>query len=356
MPLTPLQALNKVVENTVVDLRLTSARTIANLYNKGRVKSVRSTQINWDVVVGGAAVAIEPLTQDGADTATDNTVPANLTIGTHRVKYQFPISRVAIQEARERAPSDLVDLFGTTIRGGVIQLMRQMNQLIWNGSGTATSGNVIGLQKVLDNTYNYAGIDPVVYPDWKVPTLGNAGTARPLSKAIMNKFDKLVLNQETYYDYITCNPNVGESYANLWDSLAGGASLTTDPGGTPSTVGNGAMKRIDLGHGYRNYNGMPIVEDPLSPDNQLVFMNTDDIDLITFDMGVDPNASGNVASSDHDYSQVLSSKVNGMDVHIAQLPSNNSAVLRFEMFTVPQLRVRNRKSLMVIKDITSDAT
>lgn len=71
MALTPLEVLNKVVENTVVDLRLTSARTLANLSAAGRVKSYDATTINWDVIVGGAGVSIEPVTSDGADTSTD---------------------------------------------------------------------------------------------------------------------------------------------------------------------------------------------------------------------------------------------------------------------------------------------
>ena len=357
MASTPVEVLNKVVENSVVDLRLVSARTLANLYNAGRVKTYDATTINWDVVVGGAGVSIEPVTQDGSDTPQDVTVPASITMGTHKVKYQFPISRIAIKEARRRAPQDLQDLFGTTITGGLIQLMRTINTLIWTGDGTPTSANIIGINKILDPTYAYAGVNNTLYPAWNALVQANGGTQRPLSRDMLLRMEKNVMIQETYYNYVTMHPNMGMAYTQLFDSLGGSSIFTNLPASAPygqqGTESNGdEFKRVDLGHGNRYYNSFPIIEDPLEPDNQMVFMNMQDVELFTFDMSANP-AANNTDGYDDEYAPVASSKVNGMNVHIAQLPSNNSTQLRFEMFVLPQLRVKNRKSLMVIKDLTS---
>lgn len=60
---------------------------------KGRTATRENTSIDWDIDVGGGGVAWESVTQDGQDTSTDDVVPAQLRIGSYRVKHQFSTLR-----------------------------------------------------------------------------------------------------------------------------------------------------------------------------------------------------------------------------------------------------------------------
>lgn len=337
MPLTPIEVLNRIVEDRVAKTSLTTATTLQALYANGRLKTKTNTSIDWDAEVGGGAVAIEPVTQDGLETATDNVVPANLRIGRYRVKHQFSISRIAIAEAATRAPGELADLFNAQVDRGLTRIFREVNRLIYQGDGTAASGEFIGFNKIHDDTFAYAGISPVTYPVWKTLKLTGspAGTARALTKNLLLDLEELLTMNESNYNLIVCSPNTGKKYNQLFDTVAGGVS----------TDASMQAKQVDLGHGRRTYNGAIILEDPQAPNGVMHFINTNDVDLFSFKIANNPTPM-----SQTEY-QVASTNAYGLNVNIAELPSNNSAVRKFEIFTLPQLRVYNRKSLAAIQDI-----
>lgn len=332
MPLTPLEVLSKVVEDRVASVRLTSAFTLQALSAAGRIKTKTNTSIDWDVDMGGSASAIEPVTQDGADTATGNVVPANLRIGRYRVKHQFPISRIAISEAATRAPGELQDLFNAHVDRGLNTIYRSINNLIFNGDGTAASGEFEGIIKVADNTKPYAGISQVTYPLWKSLDLNNNAVGRALSKNLLLDLEELVQVNESDYNFILTSPNTSKKYNQLFDVIAGG--VATDSSMT--------AKAVDLGHGRRTYNGAPIYEDAMAPNGKMWFLNLNDIDLYTFKVSDNPSPMSQRETSVNAY---------GLNLNIAELPSQNSAVRRFEMYVLPQLRVFNRKSIASISDI-----
>lgn len=304
---------------------------------KNRTSTRENTSIDWDIDVGGGGVAWESVTQDGQDTDTDNVVPAQLRIGSYRVKHQFKISKVAITEAASRAPEELKDLFGAHVTRGLTHITREVNRALYLADGTAAFGQMIGLNSVIDNTSSYAGISPVAFPSWKSIVLGN-GTNRNLSKDLLLDLDEAVANNETMYDSIVMSPTTAKAYNKLFD-IQGATN-------TPIILksSDGRFPEVDLGHGARYYNGYPIVEDPLCPTGIIYFMNSADITLYTFKM-----RSGSAQSSQ--YEEVVTNNVYGLNLHISELPSNNSAVRKFELFVLPQLRVFSRKSVMVIKDL-----
>lgn len=343
MALTPLEAMNKVVENSVVDLRSNRVTTLANLQAKDRFRTIKKTNIDWDVVVEGGGTSWVGIEQeDLTNNGEDNTVPANLRIGQYRLKHTFTISRTAIQEALTLAPTDLKNLFQEKIDTGVLQLAKQINDVIWNGDGTAAKGGVIGLNKVMDNTYNYAGISPTTYTKWVCPTLTNA-TNRALNRDLLLDFDYMTDLEEVNYNYISVNPSVAKTYVKIFDAIAGGAAIPQkglDSKGAPN---------IELGHGDIYYNGSPIVKENRQANNQMVFMDMSQVLLYTFDLSTDPDVtSGTSKTGDAEYGRIVSSMVNGMQVNMSELPSNIPTVKKFEMFTVPQLRVRNRRAIQVI--------
>lgn len=336
--LAPLEALNKVVDNEVANLRLVGARTLANLYNAGRVREYRKTTIDWDVDAGGGQVAIEPVTQNGQNTLTDTIIPAQLRIGRYRVKHQFPVSRVAIQEAKQVAPAALQDLFGGHVRRGLTHILRESNRLFFAGDGTAVNGEVVGISKVLDPAYNYAGINVTAFTNWKAVTLTNA-TARALTRDLLLDFDEAVMMNETSYNMIVCHPTTAKAYTKLFDNIAGG-------GGLPTTEEPNSTKRVDLGHGGRYYSATPIVEDPMCPVGQFIAMDLADINVYGFSLANDPMPMSQYET------RIVSNPSFGMPIHISELPSMNSAVRVFEMYCLPQVQVFNRKSVQGILNLT----
>lgn len=338
MPLTSIEVLNKVVENRVAETRLVSATFLAQLYAANRMQTKTNTSIDWDVSVSGGAAAIEAVTADGANTATDNTVPANLRIGRYRVKHQFSLSRVDIAEAATRGPGDLQDLFNAHVDRGLTHIQRTVNGLLYTGDGLAASGEVVGVGKVADATYSYASINPATYPAWKALVSTNA-TARPLTKNILLDHDQMVRENEATYDFIICSPSMGTTYNKVFDSLGGGMVLANNPGP------NG-LKGVELGWGTRTYMGRPIIEDPACPTGLLYFMYMPDVTLFTFDLADNPTPRAQPET------QVASTRAWGMNINVAELPSNNSAKRTFELYVLPQLRFYNRKSLQVINQLT----
>lgn len=339
MAIAPLEALNKVFEDRVALTSLRAFPLLRTLNEQGRMKTKTDTNINWDVEVGLGQAAIESVAVDGADTSTGDTVPANLRIGQYRIKHQFSVSRVDLAEVATRAPQDLADLFGTYIDRGLITILRTLNGLLFTGDGTATSGNVIGLGKVVDNTISYAGVNPTTYPTWKALSIDNAGTGRSLTKNLLLSFDEAVKTNETMYNMIVCHPSTATKYNQLFDALGGGAVLAglyTDANG---------VKNVELGHGYRTYNGVPIMEDPMCQPGVMYFMYSGDLNLFSYALANNPRPQ-----SQSEWA-VASTMAFGLNMNIAELPSNNSARRRFEIYTLPQFQVYNRRSVQVIKDI-----
>lgn len=337
MPLTPQEVLNKIVEDRVADLRLTSAKFVSNLADRGRNAIKTDTNINWTVNGGGAVVHWEPVTQDGTNDNTDNAYPANLRIGNYRLKHQFPISRVAIAEAATRAPEDLADLFENQVRSGILNIGRELNKALYLADGTAAYGEMVGLAKIQDNSFAYAGVSPVTVPSWKVldiPHPTTPGTARPLSKDLLLDLDRRVAEYETYYDFIITSPTTAMKYNQLFDSLAGA--------GSQSLGTDGAFKRVDLGHGGRFYNGTPIVEDPMCPVGVMYFLNLSEFTMYSFALADRPTPK---------LAPERKTSVFGMNLNIAELPSNNSAVRKFELYVLPQLRCFNRRYVTVLRDL-----
>lgn len=338
MALTSIETIAKAVDPIIANTRLTSAPTLMNLYARDAMRTKLDTQINWDVDLGGAGVAIEPVTQDGTDTAVDNIVPAQLRIGRYRVKHQFPISRVAIEEAAVLAPEEVADLFQSHVVRGLNKIMREVNRLILSGSGLAADAEVSGLSKVADATAVYAGLDPATYTAWK-PIINTNGTARALTTNLLLDIGQAIQEQESYFDMILTSPAIGKSYNKLFNDVAGGWGVTADE------EVNG-LTRIELGHGGRYYMGIPLIEDPMLPAGSIYMLNSMDLDVFSF-------AFENSVGGDMSQTAILDpASTYGINVHIAELPSNNTAMRKFEIYCMPQFRVFNRKSVAGILNIT----
>lgn len=338
MPLTPIETIAKAVEPAIANTRLTSAPLLMNLYARGLMKTKLDTSINWSVDIGGGTAAIEPVTADGANTATDDAIPANLRVGRYRIKHQFPISRVDIEEAAQLAAEELANLFESHVIRGVNYIARNLNQLLYTGNGLAANAEISGLQTIRDNTLSYAGLSPVTYTRWQGITL-TSGTNRALTTDLLLALQQAVQENESYFDMIVTSPAIGTAYTKLFLTSGGGFGLT------PDEEANGLTK-VELGMGGRYYQGIPIIEDVMCPANTIYFINSTDLNVYSFRF---QNSTGN----DMAQTAVMDTDLTyGLNLHIAELPSNNSAVRKFELYTMPQFRVFNRKSVATLGAIT----
>jgi hypothetical protein len=338
MPLTPIETIAKAVEPSVANTRLTSAPFLLNLFARNAMRTKMDTSINWSVDIGGGAATIEPLTADGANTLTDDAVPASLRVGRYRIKHQFPISRVDIEEAALLAPEDLANLFESQVQRGINYIARNLNQLLFTGTGLAANAEIAGLQLVKDAAVVYAGLSPVTYPKWQGIRNTNA-TARPLTTDLLLAIQQTIQENESYFDLIVTSPSMGTSYTKLFITAAGGFGLT------PDEEVNG-LSRVELGMGGRYYQGIPIVEDVMCPAGTIYFINSADLNVYSFRF--QSSAGGDMAQT-----AILDPSVTyGLNVHLAELPSNNSAVRKFELYTMPQFRVFNRKSVATLDQLT----
>jgi len=162
--LSTTQALSLVLDERVARAKLTGFRTVANMQSQVRIRSTRD--INWTVDVGGEQASFVGFTAATSDNAAGLNVPASLRVGAHRLKRQFDINLADVSDAASLAANELSDLFGSETDRAVIALFRELNKVIFNGTGSAATGGVFGLNYISTNTNSYAGIDSG-YPTWR---------------------------------------------------------------------------------------------------------------------------------------------------------------------------------------------
>jgi hypothetical protein len=332
---SPASILSLVLNDSAADLRITGARTLANLAARNRVRSVSQTNMDWPVRFSGATTGVAPVETDTSKTETDKVAPATLRVGRQKVFANRPISRIAIEEAASRAPGDLRNLFAEEVNSAVLEIARKLNRLIYQGDGTLANAEVFGLASVLNNTVAYAGIDPATYPEWKAIKIANAGTARAFTRRLMLDHGVIYGNLERNYDMVVMSPLTAAKYQEIFDTLAGANSIAHREEGN-------ALVRADLGHGGRAFNGMPIIEDPVCPDGQMLTLDSSQISMPCFTVGNDPQRP---------ISNIAVNTAIGVPIHIAELPSSNSLYRYFEFYVMPQLQVRDRSAVGGIFDL-----
>jgi hypothetical protein len=296
--------------------------------------------LNWNVIATGSTAGIAPMTTAGVSMATGDAVPATLPIGSYKLYHQFDMQLVDLVNTRTNGVGRLKNLFKENVDGGLLAIRRQLNTLLWNGDGLAASAGIFGMQVVSDPALSYAGISPATYGQW-VPIVSTNGTARALTRNLLYDYTRMQAEQETFSNAMFASPAMGQTYNNLFDNVAGGSSV----------IKGGVDGNTDLGFGTRSYMGMPIVEDPQMPTGRLLSMNTNDIELLSMDLG-DADA-GQLAALGlkSNVSSIASANVGGLVINVALLPQVNPGIMTFQMFCLPQLKVTNRRSVSGILNL-----
>lgn len=288
--------------------------------------------IKWQANVGGGDANGRAITAD-AQTADDTDIvkPAELPIGGRVLNHVFSLLKTEITEARNTSIPVLRDLFGSHLTTAIDVIMPKLNLNLFTGTGAADAvhNGVFGLGAVTNNAAAYAGIDPAVDTLWQANVIANGGTPRLLSRDLLSQVEISIARNGAPYDAIITTPEIIECYGKLF---AQDRSLTV-------TQVNGTA---DLGFSGYNWKGRPIITDVQCPNGHMYFINSRDIAVYTYDFsGSNPEICVT--------SELKST--NGLQWMISQLNNRNPHNLEFEVSLVPQLKVHNRKSISVIRDI-----
>lgn len=338
MGYSPAAVLAKVIDDMTPDLRLKNAVMLDALSRAGRIKKdAAATALYWNAIATGSTAATAAMSTAGTSQATGDAVQASLSIGGFKLYHQFDVGLVELTQARKEGVGALKELFGQNVSGGLLSIRRQLNTLLWTGTGNLASAGVVGMSTVLNATAAYAGIDPATYTQWVPITLTN-GTSRPLTRDLLYDWSTAIEVAETYNDVIFCAPTLSQNYNKLWDTVAGTDSITRG--------------QVDLGYSTRSYNGTPIISDPQCPTGQFVGVRVSDIELISLDLGNADNGALAGLGLKSNVSSVESADVGGLAVNVALLPQTNPGVLTFQMFVCPQLKVINRRGVQAILNLS----
>lgn len=333
--------LAKIIEETVPDLRLKNAVFLDYLSKRGCVQRGDHTDLYWNAIASGSQTATAAMSVAGSDQTTGDAIQAQLGIGAYKVYHQFSVSLVDMKNAQAAGVGKLKNLFKQNITSGMLALRRQLNTYLWQADGTAASGGIIGINKVLDNTYAYAGINPATYGQWVAITNTNA-TPRALTRNILYDFSRLLEEQEVYHEALFCTPSMAQTYNVLFDNVAG----------INSVMERSADSKVDLGFSMRAYNGVPLITDPQATAGQMVGINSNDVSLLSMDLADADQGQIQALGLKNNLSSLASAEVGGLVINVALLPQSNPGLITFQMFVLPQLKVTNRRSIQGILNLS----
>lgn len=339
MAFAPTTVLKRLIEDQEVDLRLGKARTLDLLASKGRVRAADTTDLEWNVILSDSATATVPMTTAGSDQNTGDTIPAKLPIGAYKIYHQFSISRVELKDRAARGTKAIRQLFKMHLEAGIKSIRKQVNNYIWNADGSPSFGGFVGLSEVYDPTATYAGINPATYTNWIPIISANGGTGRALTKGLLRDMETLMDLEEVDYDCIVVHPTMSQNYAELWDVIAQEQAVVNN-------------QVVDLATGGRSWANTPIVTDKYCPNTQMSFFDSNSVELLSFDLADSDRGQLNSLGMTDNFSAMTSAMVGGMMVNFAMIPPVNPGNITIQMFTLPQLKVANRRQVQAILDLT----
>lgn len=282
----------------------------------------RQQALKWNADVGGAGVTIKDLAEPAVSSAQGSIEPANLAIGQTAITHTFDLVLNDVTEAASVGIDAVKDLFQAHVSRGLTRIFRETNGLLFTGTGIKAHARVIGMEKIIDNTYAYAGIAAGTYPGWSsvlgVPASGTA--LRPLTPELMNNMETRLWNAKAPYDLLITTPEIAETYKNLF---AEKRSFST-PGDRPNNA--------DLGISDITYNGRPVLIDPDCTDNTIYFVDSREIFFHTFRVKDD-------------------AVMGGMAIKVGLLPTQSIYTETWEIGLIPQLQAYSRKAVSALRYI-----
>lgn len=362
--LTYTSVLNRIFQERIPDLKLRSAKTLLKFNEMGLMSTQGWQTIDWLVSDAGTTVGTEAITDNTTNDSRGTVFPAQLFVGRYREKHTMTVLLQDLQVARNRGVGAIKNLLKRQVDDALIALTRKLNNLIYAGVGDGSKGaggmgDFIGLNYIANIAVdsnnlgkpattpndNYAGITTTAVPKWSPLVVGNSGTPKTLVRDDLLKIEELILTNESSFDTILVNPKTATAYNKIFYDIAGVNSVAQAP--APGSK----FLPVDLGHNGRYYNGIPLTEDPMCPLGTMYFVDSSNIEFVSFDIEPLPDLL-DVRDNTGRVTEVTDAeKTYGLPFHITQMPNNNPDALTFIIRTYPQLKVANRKSIAVLTDI-----
>lgn len=291
---------------------------------------------------------------EGADVAadefqTDLTVPATLGWGMYRSAFSVSGLAIAASSGSVGSALDMLDLFGSNLTDAASDLIAQINSALFLGDGTGS--NVAGLfgAGAIHNTGVYANINRATHSAWGANVLANAGTARPLTKALLDQLEESIyIACGMMPDIIVCSPGTARAYESLFDSMAHVFVERGDVSALRPNVANVGGPVIPPNTGFTglSYKGIPIYRDRDCPPGKLAMLNRQFVQIRTL-----PQVTLGTATMTREQ-------------ELAGAPGNNTRIAaridslakggdsdRFQLVAYLQLQVRRPGACGVIDDL-----
>lgn len=315
---TPVDALRMIIEEELVELRPTDYVLTSLLAKRDHFQS----QIRWNVNLSDDESTGSLVDADHNPASSDTVKLAYLPIGTFAFRETVSLLKTDIRQARAAGVGALRDLIAYSTKTKIEKMMKGLNKALYLGQGEAERGGVYGLDLVTNLDETYAGIDPLASGSetWVSPFESNPDVPEELTRAKLFDAERSLYEVGANYTHIVTTPAIIADYKQLFDDSH------------PYSVTADAASTIDLGFTSAFFSGRPIIMDYNCPPGHMYWMDLSGIQL-------------------HSYSFDGTTKVMDLNISIAPVSNRNSLSERFEIALLPQLCVRNRRSVSGIKNI-----
>jgi hypothetical protein len=314
------------------------------------VLATRGSAIEWGNKFGNPAGS--GALAEGADVTefnTDQKVPAKLDHGIY--SEAFRVTGYALSKALASGnPDDLVALFMEEMQDAIERLAKSIAIDFYIGNGVHPKMHgIYASPGALGATGVYAGIDRTIYPQWAATVLGNGGTGRALTLALMREAVQRIYEAcGAHPDFLLASPSVYTKYGNLLGEHRRYLQEVTISG-----------QRIVLDGGFRalEFDGLPVFQDVDMPAvsatrHRMGFMNSSVIRLeysphasaeVMGHRGERDIAGGEEYQKGPGQARGLRARINPLAVEGDEYP--------FQLIVYPQVRVKRPNKFATIEDI-----
>lgn len=323
---TPLSALRLAIQEQIALVPMRDYVTL-NLLSK---ESDFQSQVKWNVNVGGGTATGRATNANAVAATTDATVNASLPIGDAVIGHRFDIIVNDLVQAQQAGVGALKQLFKYQAKNGLEVVLKKLNQALYTGAGTNADGGVYGMEYIKTQANDYANISVTSYPTW-VPYLNTNASNRALTEALLYTTTTEMRKKGGSPDVIIGSLEMIDTFSKLTSSVR--------------TFNIAAPTRLaELGFSMASWQGIPLVGDVDCTANTLYFVRSSGVSLHTFSLASGSPLIGGAIQAD---------QANGINLLIAQIPSQAPHVFSYELSVQPQLQVFNRaKDLAVLEKIS----
>lgn len=298
----------------------------------------------WDVRFSGASAGT--YTEGAAivdnDLDADDRVQASNAWGLYRSAFGISSLTRAVTSNSPNSPDELRNLVNADAMGSAAELASQMNVDAFSGSS-----GIIGLDSALAASGTYAGLLKSTYPEWAGNVLANGGSARSLTKALIDELEEDIYTAcGMSPDMIVTTPAIVRKYGHLFDSKlqvipARVGELTARGDGSNA----GPAHNVAAGETGYTYNGIQVLRDKDATAGHFYMLNSEFVDFRAVSVSRDTlGADASAAAREMGLADT------DLFAHFSVLGKDGSRD-RFMMEIFPQLRVQRVNAHGFIDDI-----